>query len=417
MNMPVKYDLRWHPATRRWEKMVHGERIVVSVRQLKKLDYLPMTTPETKEATREAANRFLANHLASKTTPMDSLVQKLAASKEWLAAQGIETEFNPTLGIVLPKDFGGKEFFDAMSKRGVTVVKPPTIGANRDRFLAIPMARHKAGKLSAQRYDSIRYSLEKFVEWLGEESDASIISADRWEQWYLYVVSVSGKGCSDSYKKKWIESSRQFVQYLAEKGLIGLPSNFTSKQFKLDCADPAIKTFSVSEVKHILSLATGRLKLLIHLSLGAGLTQVDATELTPDQYQDGWIVRFRSKTGQKGSLVETPLWEETRGLIQEFGLPFTTKDGKAWVSRAMDKKYDGAAELWNVFAAKHGIGGSLKMFRATSASQLGNSKFSDLKYAWLGHRAPSVADRNYVGVFRSRMLEAVTWLAGQYGVK
>jgi hypothetical protein len=71
--MPVAYDMSWIPSLRRWSKMQFGKRYVVSCRQLKKLGYLPVNSPETKEYSRDAANRWLADTLGDIKTVQQGL--------------------------------------------------------------------------------------------------------------------------------------------------------------------------------------------------------------------------------------------------------------------------------------------------------------------------------------------------------
>jgi hypothetical protein len=64
--MLVKVAMSWLAKTSRWEKRVMGCRLVVSCRQLKKLGYMDLHLPETKEHSRDAANRWLADQLGKR---------------------------------------------------------------------------------------------------------------------------------------------------------------------------------------------------------------------------------------------------------------------------------------------------------------------------------------------------------------
>ena len=251
--------------------------------------------------------------------------------------------------------------------------------------------------------------------WLGEDNDVNIITPDRWEAWFVHILNAD---YSFSYKSKLKRHSKEFVQYLAEKGLMPLPGNLISRKHKLPPPEVNIETFTIEQVKQILANVQGRLRLIILLALNVGLTQKDVTDLTADEYKDGYIIRYRSKTEQSGGLVRCPLWDETKKLLDHYGLPFTTEQGKPWTSRTPGGRTDNAHRLWLKLIAKMPFDGSLTMLRATSSTLIGNSdEFSNLAWYWLGHSPRTVETRNYVDVRPERVAKAVAWLGAQYGIQ
>ena len=82
--MARRTTMSWEPRTRRWWKQHLGKRFYISCRQLKKTGYLPLDAPETKEGSRDAANRWLADQLTT-VAPcrFDHLIKMLEERKRF----------------------------------------------------------------------------------------------------------------------------------------------------------------------------------------------------------------------------------------------------------------------------------------------------------------------------------------------
>ena len=69
-------------------------------------------------------------------------------------------------------------------------------------------------------------------------------------------------------------------------------------------------------------------------------------------------------------------------------------------------------------AKKTEISFTLKMLKKTSVSLLeDDSKYSGLKYLFLGHSPRSIADRHYVRPPQNLFDEAIDWLGSKLGIK
>ncbi len=106
--MPRVIRMSWEPSRRRWWKVINGKRYVVSVRQLKKLGYLPLAADESKEATYQSANAWLENQLkAEPFTPFSELLGILEARKQWANQHGQDTsgiDFTKHLSQMMAED-------------------------------------------------------------------------------------------------------------------------------------------------------------------------------------------------------------------------------------------------------------------------------------------------------------------------
>jgi hypothetical protein len=163
--------------------------------------------------------------------------------------------------------------------------------------------------------------------------------------------------------------------------------------------------------------------------LNTGMTQIDISDLTIEEYQDGTITRKRSKTRHRASVptVSYPLWAETRRLLEQYRQTsgehlLLTEEGKAWIETSLDEKAvyhkrDAIRATYRHLQAPL----PLKHFRKTSSSLLdGHPVYGRFAIHFLAQSDGTIAQRHYFNRdessgFATLFKEAVNWLGEQYG--
>src|SRR5208337_5017953 len=194
------------------------------------------------------------------------------------------------------------------------------MGKQINLYLELQMARAKTRQISVPEYDQIRVCLNAFKIWVGEESMIDSISPDRWEAWYVHLLSAD---ISIEYKKKQFRHARNFLMWLAEKGLIQPALNLHARRYRFTGGHKKVPTIPVDEVRKILTKTQGILQLHLLLFLNCGMTQQDVSDLHPGEvdWEAGRITRRRSKTEkmEQTPIVCYKLWNETFRLLTKFG--------------------------------------------------------------------------------------------------
>jgi integrase len=302
-----------------------------------------------------------------------------------------------------------------------------TIKEHIDRYLQLEMARHRIGKLSASQYQLTVLCLNHFSEWIGSGNLPSVITPDKWEDYWDHLTDELAKRKSPGYCTKRFRIAKTLVRWLATKGIIPVPLNLHEKRYTFTKPDPQIKVFSANQARELVDRADGQLKLHLLLMINCGFTQIDISDLHPDEIRDERIIRRRSKTGDKDNVptVSYPLWPITWTLLQQYRSDdprhvLVNRRGKPWVERA---RIDGQKSL-----RRDGIEAnfrklappcSLKTFRASSATLLDSSRdYHRFATYFLGHVAGSIAEKHYLqrgASFAELFDEATKWLGQQYG--
>lgn len=457
----------WNKKEKRWVKMVNYKPLKVSPRQLKKAGLLAWSASETeKEASREAANKWLEQRLAMMSPSVPPLLsQKIAWAREHgrddlaetlskqpflrslvdatdpaknigkenclamaqrlvKAIEDFDFETDPKFaelveGIDDPNEraqFGKRLWKDRLAHSKAKLVAPSrSLRARLEIYLQSARNSHQSGEMArATLGDYLDYTT-RFVDWLGGENDCSIINEDKWLAWAEHVKTLPS---SHAVKTKMILFSRRFVRHLDSMKVIERPRNLTDRVLRRT-EKPKIKSLSVEQVREILSKVKGRLRLVVLLGLNGGLTQEALSEIEPSQLKSGVLTWSRGKMESKGGrTVHTPLWTETLELIRKYGLPFLTERGRRWKSQGANGKNDLAYVAWTSFRTCLSFSCSLKDLRSTSATQLGHSDFRDCVDVWLGHGGKSMATKHYIDPDTAeglaRMKQAVSWLHARY---
>jgi integrase len=232
------------------------------------------------------------------------------------------------------------------------------------------------------------------------------------------------------YKKKQLRIARTFVSWLAEKGLNPAPLNLHSRRHRFGGGARPVLTIPLEEVRTLISVASGQLKLHLLLMLNCGMTQVDISDLHPGEvdWEQGRIRRKRSKTANHDHVptVEYCLWPSTWGLLQQFGLrggdrALLTESGKPWLRDTLNgngtrSKVDAIKSNYARLQARTGLAYPLKLFRKTSATILESQEhFGRYVGYFLGHAPRSLAERHYAAPSPELFDKVIKWLGAQYG--
>ena len=155
------------------------------------------------------------------------------------------------------------------------------MGKQINLYLELQMARAKTRQISVPEYDQIRVCLNAFKIWVGEESMIDSISPDKWEAWYVHLLNAD---ISTEYKKKQFRHARNFLMWMAEKGLIQPALNLHARRYRFTGGHKKVPTIPVDEVGRATANTQGVLQLHLLLFLNCGMTQQDVSDLHPGEW-------------------------------------------------------------------------------------------------------------------------------------
>ena len=284
--------------------------------------------------------------------------------------------------------------------------------------------------MSEGRYDAYCRKIRPFA---GFVAVIDTISETTLDDFYAYLSGKMGDGTySPTAAHEILMTAKQFIRWLAERKLIGLPGNIDSRRFRFNHKVAAkIETFTVEEIRGFLAACDGfseRTKLYILLMLNCGHYQMDVAELRQDEvnWSKATLTRSRSKTRERGGAAVTyKLCPETFALLKkhraEGELVLTTDEGnplvKEWLEEGKYRKYDAIRSAWFRLTAKMGLEKNrlgMKHLRKTSASLLGeHPQFKFYTNYFLADSPTGMAARHYVTPNDAEFFEALDWLRGQ----
>lgn len=442
--MPRLNSMSWDKGRgNRWRKWYKGVLHVVTCEEL--------GAPESRERSCSAANAWWGRKKAEidldvPPHPMQPVLDELGRRKAWADGQG-DRELSESIAGQIREAARQEEpdSWDDVQYLGGTpearwiwqdrlgnapaVQGGRTVGEHAGKFLEGRRARNRAGLLSASQVSLDELALGAFTSWLGPSTPIDRIDAAKWEAWFLHVLASE---ISPSYKKRRWWTSRMFVSWLVELGLIVAPPNLMSKRFNFGSDLGEVEVMTVDEVRRLVSEAPGQLKLHLLLMLNCGMTQIDIRSLKPSEvdWERGRITRKRTKTKRIKAVptVCYKLWPETLRLLREFGHrdgdhALLTESGRPWVRDGIKadgkrSKTDAIKSNFVHLARRLKIETPMKLLRKTSATLLANSpEFGHLHALFLGHSPRSVADRHYVKTSETVLDDALDWLGQQYGAE
>jgi hypothetical protein len=354
--MPASFDMTWDASARRWTRMHKGIRYKVSCRQL--------GVPETKEASRQAANDWWRSKLAeieNRPTIVPAWQGELARRIEWV--DNIDGE-NPNrlLSVLELPDQVWDARFEATKLEATPTDE--SVGYNVSRYLDLERARVNSLQISMHEYDLVRLCLDYFREWLKPTTSVKTIEPDKWEDFWTHLM---GLDCSVEYKKKRFRYAKGFVTWLASKGIVPMPANLMSRKYKFGSTTKKVPTMTVDEVRILVDASTGQLTLHLLLMANCGFAQQDVSELVQDEvnWKHGTITRQRSKTRHHEDVptVTYQLWKRTFALLKQYSqqegdLVLRTKSGQPWLTkRQVNGKFNRTDNTKSVYRhLQHGAG-------------------------------------------------------------
>jgi integrase len=441
------------PAQKRWTKGYKGKTYSVSCKQL--------GCPPSKDASRLAANLWWEAKqqeidAAERADPMrqtedrinraldgvdvaelQELVRKADAARILLAALDDRSERGEV----------GPTVFNLEAKRGhvseaARMVQPVaaegrSVGEQVEKWLTML----RVGNLDPATQKYYRHSIGRFVKWIGNGADVSLITAPKWEEYYAFLcVQVQENKLAQATAAESLKTARQFVTRLAELGLIPMPLNLNSRRLKFSVTPKEVPTFADDEVKRLLTPTDNtrreRARLFWLLMLNCGMLSADVADLGVKEvdWTAGTITRVRSKRRGKSSAqtVTYKLWPETFALLKRFRAKekvpnengdyrvLLTEKGRAlnarWMVGGKLRSYDNIKSSWEHSAKAAGVSGKPpKLFRKTAATKLAShSQFKFYSSYFLAHSPKSVADRHYVKPSQDEFFAALDWLREQF---
>lgn len=325
------------------------------------------------------------------------------------------------LGFTVPADldpttldavFGAGELWADRLRRDKVVALSKRVGKHLDDWYRLVHRRAKPSSVTNihgyyQQFKDLRS--EKAVV-LHESMDVAVLNEDRFAE--VFRAIDTQKLSPATKKKKWAYF-KQFVTYLAEKGLIPLPKNFRSKLLVFRTPATSKAAPDPVAVREFLDTLPDRLKLYALLALNCGMNNVDIGKMRPGEvdWAKRTVTRKRHKTedSERVPTVRYTLWEETFRLLtrlrsksgdllllSEAGEPLYL-DGKVGDKATL---YDRIKSQWrDHFKRGRKKPYTLKEFRFFGADLLKESvQFRSYRDPFLGHAPRSTGDKSYSSV-------------------
>ncbi len=468
MDNPMRsYLMSWNKSRNRWQKMDDGQ-----------MHYFYPDRhglPATKEGSWQAANQFWRDKLAElnynrkASHPQREYLAVLERREAWSRAHGDTVEadrlagqrqevepmtvaddppaLSPSVddrvetarlfGVDVPSDldpivrehlFGDGRLWQDRLKREQQTPEQKTIGYQFDVWVEGEQARAKTGEISPDRANNYEGAVKHFVHWLGRGAAVAAIMETTWRDFCIKLVRgkiVAGEW-SESYAADVQRHTRRFIKtHLWESGTLDtLPRNLTNKTLAVTIPQRKKVQFTLDEVQTILNAATGKLRCFLLLMLNCGYTQMDISDLHPDEvdWQHGRITRKRSKTEKREDTPEVSylLWPETFRLMQQYRSTdpqhvFLTNGHKPYVIRG--QRCDKFMSLWRRLKKETGITKPPKSIRKTSSQLLEDHRqYRDFAQHFLGHAPVTIKDKHYTDPSGKLFDAAVRWLGKQYGL-
>jgi integrase len=435
--MARKLEMTWNAKRKGWLKNFKGKIYNVSCRQL--------GVPPTKEASWERANAWwLQKKLQLDAQPdqaEQAQDQAAAAFRVWSFMQDFDKLDTPTRRAFYDSFVGEAGAYDRLkadveAKADRLLGQPAdaekTVDAQVKKWGRTLQAAVAARQISEGRYDAYLRHLKIFSEWVGPETPVQAIDADKLNDWFLELCSrVHHLTYSKDYAHGIFGATRQWIAWVAERGVMPLPPNLRSRRFKFKNGGKKVVTFSDDEVKKLLAACdgfSGRTKLYLLLGLNCGTLQNDIAELEDGEVNldAGTLTRPRSKTPD-GPTVTYKLWPETAELLRKYkakakvpgerggNLFLLTERGvplvKYWLEDGKQRRYDVIQSAWSRLMERVDFHKPFKVLRKTASTKLGDhSLFKFYAGYFLGHSPRSVDEKSYVKPSDREFFEACDWL-------
>jgi integrase len=463
---PVKLSTEKHGKGIRYKRMFRG--------QVWKSEAYPHETRENKRTAWQAFVRWRDEQRNRPATPQNDstgLLQELLATKVQALIDHAELTANPTEAIhwrkvltAVPKlddkrlfgltalligEYNGEDFTPIIEDREMTVsriknatVPELTAGSLAGEYIERLRRKAEAGRGSCGHYGQVKVAVNLFVEWYGAGRSLEHLNEKTIRDFNSLLEDRIDKGAlsrstAHGYQKVFRTWLGQTVENYPDD--IPLPKNLHSKSQRIVTERKEPGSFTIDEMKLLLSHAVPRMKLFLMLMLNCAMYQGDIADLTASEvdWKAGRIIRPRSKTARQALNAgkNQPfkfnwlLWRDTWKLFQKIantdGLCFRSANGGALITHKPTTRNDAIRSAYARLVRKlkhHKLlpadwNKTLKGFRKTGANLLEKSKEHGEFYSlYLNH---SVARQNYLtsGEPVPSFDAAIKWLGQQLGIK
>lgn len=420
--------------------MDRGKRHLVSVRQLR-IYFNDPSIQATKEGSYRWANRWWIETSQSSQSSQSSShplveINGIQIDSPMLADAVLALAYHDR-GIPLPNDLTdaiiGKHRRQELDRGFEALLHPVevplerTVGNLVNRYIDMLLTRHRAYEISVGEYSNARSGLCYFRDWLGPGTTVDIIDSNRWDDYYLHLISDDAPKSIES-RRKHFRYARNFLVWMDDLNILPCPKNLNRKQYRFKGGSRSVPTLATEVVKDTVGAARGQLKLHLLLMLNCGFTQQDIADLHPSEidWTHGRIHRKRSKTSSHANVptIDYVLWSETFSLLKKYKSndsthALMTESGKAWMRDEIHgdgsrSRTDAIQSIYRKLDVKDKP--SLKMFRKASSTLLNGSPDHG-KYAihFLGHAPSDVARKHYISENGPSFDAAIRWLGEQFG--
>ncbi len=245
--------------------------------------------------------------------------------------------------------------------------QPTSIDEAIEQFLLeknkLTEASRDRGGLSIVRFKTIGYNLQAFKKFCKANDVKQLVQLDSTFLMTYKLHLQTNDRISSTTAHEYLATLKQLLNWLFESHLVGtMPRNL--KSLSIPVKLNGVKVWDIDEIRTLFAEATDKVKCYISLALNAALTQGDIASLQSDEIEDGYLVRERNKTLEKGTYK---LWSITHDLIEKVR---DNKTGEVFKITA-----DGIATAFRKLIDKSSVekdGRSFKHFRKSGATLIAN---------------------------------------------
>lgn len=321
-----------------------------------------------------------------------------------------------------------------LEKEEEVVSRENTIVGHIDAYLDLRKAQAETAK-KPEAHGNTKQWLNSFRNWVSPKATLDTIDEQLWEQYFLYLgQKVANGDLAPKTMQHYQNAARAFIVNRYEAGIIDkLPRNIRSRSLSVEVPLAEVITFTVEEIRTLLSVATPRQKLYILLALNCGMYPSDIGLMTKKEVDldKGRITRKRTKTRNKSKKVPTvdyQLWKTTRELLTKFynqdnplpnailsstkkPLYLRIKRKSNSITKAFNKTKKKAKSFDNM--TDH----SWLNLRKTGATMIAGSDYGRFSEHYLGDAPTTIASRHYIHENGPKFDEAVRWLGDALGIE
>lgn len=431
--------MTWEPRKLRWRKMHKGTIYTISCEAL--------GVPPTKEESYQAANRWWRER--SKAIPMIEPSVRLETydfdtgepSGEYIEYSRSEVDYHKSRQVEIKR-----KIHDLIHAKQLP--EDTTLGWHVAQWLQRQRSKVDTKEITPGRYDNLRRAIEIFRDFNG--SPTPIVSIDEktvddfFQHVYAHVIVKSkiddgeplteGEKKIDPWSPEYAKATfgimKTFIKSCYSRRLFEFPRNLD--EHKIAISPNAIEPIAVEDFKRMFQQAKGQLKLHLLLMLNCGMRSTDISDLLDAEvdWQEGRIVRKRSKTRKHNAkripTVNYRLWDETFALLKLHRsggeVVLRTKSGGLWCWEKMvdgkpkPRSSDNIATNYNRLRKSLKITSPLKAIRSRGASTLESHEYYG-RYTihYLGESPRSIKDKHYAEPSVDLFDTILNWLGKQFG--